>query len=216
MGGDLGSVRLGLLEDLMRWLLLAGALLAAPAVAGPFGPRPPKACEQYRGLFAEEFRRAGLRQVYRPWLAGQIEQESSCRADARSAYAIGLTQFTPAAEETANRRWSTELAGLGGARNPRWAVRAQMLDMKLWIVRFAERGSPTARDRFGLAARGYNGGVGWILDERRAATGDGGNPHLYDTLPPYCERFRSAENCAENLSYWPHIERRARKYRRWF
>ena len=194
--------------SLCNGLLILALLVASPA-AGQWGKR----AEFYRQDFNREFVRCGLRPVYKALLAGQIEQESSWRADAQSAYAAGLTQFTPDAESDANRVWRAELAGLGGARNPRWALRAHCLYMKKWIVAFAKRGSPTVTDRVGLAARAYNGGVGWLLKERGAATGDGKNPHVYDSLTDYCEQFRSAESCIENLGYWPSIKRRSKKYR---
>ena len=187
---------------------LIALLLAAPAAA-----QWPQRANEYRRDFNREFVRCGLRPAYKPLLAGQIEQESSWRADAESAYAAGLTQFTPDAEADANRAWRSHLKGLGGARNPRWALRAQCLYMKKWILAFAKRGSPSVTDRFGLASRAYNGGVGWVLKERGAATEAGKNPHLYDSLPDHCQQFRSVENCAENLGYWPHIKRRSKKYR---
>lgn len=89
--------------------------------------------------------------------AAQIHQESGWQPSARSAYAIGLTQFTPAtAAWMAGQFPSLYPVQLTSAS---WAIRAQVAYMG-WL-----RDRITARndcERWAFTLSAYNGGLGWV------------------------------------------------------
>ncbi len=131
--------------------------------------------------------------------AAQIHQESAWRPQARSAYAAGLAQFTSGTEGDMNR-WYPELRELGGALNPRWALRALVLyDKRLWQL---NTGWATDDDRWRATLHSYNAGHGSTQKERRAAA----DPTRYASLP--CKR--RPEACRETASYVDRILNRLR------
>lgn len=128
--------------------------------------------------------------------AAQIHQESAWRKDARSAFAYGLTQFTP---DTA--AWvgniDPELARMGPQPgNPVWAIRA-LLRYDLWLWdRLAAAG--IERNRMWAALRAYNGGLGHWRNEARLVA----DPQDRDAVNSACGRAgRSIRHCPENLGY---------------
>jgi membrane-bound lytic murein transglycosylase MltF len=132
--------------------------------------------------------------------AAQIHQESSWRSDAKSPYAVGLTQFTPA-----TAKWISEIySDLGDATpySPVWAMRA----MVRYDRHIVERVKPWhARDipecdKWAFALSGYNGGPGWITRDRRQAENAG---HCPDVWWGSVESFstRSASAFKENRHY---------------
>ncbi len=122
--------------------------------------------------------------------AAQIHQESAWQPRACSRYASGLGQFTPGTEADMTR-WYPELAELGGALNPRWAIRALVLyDRRLWNS-FAKWA--TEDDHWRAVLHGYNAGPGSLQKERRAAA----DPSRYAALP--CKRRPQA--CQETAGY---------------
>ena len=140
---------------------------------------------------AQQYRRNLTRNAHMVWgldapvatFGAQIHQESGWRPDARSPYAHGLAQFTPASAD-----WIGNLdpaLANPDTGNPVWALRALVrYDRWLWDrVPAARNGC----ERMALALRGYNGGLGYV--QREAKTG---KP---------CEAFRSATSCRENLAY---------------
>ncbi len=116
-------------------------------------------------------------------MAAQVHQESSWQPDARSPYAHGLAQFTPATAD-----W---IGGIDPALkdaetgNPVWALRA-MARYNRWLFDRVPNKS-NACGRWIDILRAYNGGLGWVQREART-----GQP---------CGAFRSAANCAENHTY---------------
>lgn len=176
---------------LIAWMTGRGRLAAEVSIvclllvatAAAFAQDIPRAAQQYR--------RDLTRNAHMVWgldapvatFAAQIHQESAWRPDARSPYAHGLAQFTPASAD-----W---IGGLDPALanpatgNPVWALRA-LVRYDAWL----HARVPPARNacaRMALTLRAYNGGLGWL--QREAKTG---RP---------CEAFRSAANCRENLGY---------------
>ncbi len=122
--------------------------------------------------------------------AAQLHQESAWRPQARSAYAAGLAQFTPGTEGDMNR-WYPELRELGGALNPRWAIRALVLyDKRLWQL---NTDWATDDDRWRATLHSYNAGHGSTQKERRAAP----DSARYASLP--CKR--RPEACQETAGY---------------
>lgn len=107
-----------------------------------------------------------------PSFAAQIHQESGWRPDAQSAFAAGLTQFTPATAEWISGAYPNEL-GEGQPFNPKWAIRALVrYDRHLWERNVAA----TDCDRMAFVLAAYNGGNGWVNKDRRLTKAKGGDP----------------------------------------
>lgn len=106
-------------------------------------------------------------------LAGQVHQESAWREDARSPYAAGLAQFTPATVDTMRRAYADELGYLPratAALDPRWALLALCRYDKQLLGMFP---AATEADRWAFALAAYNGGPGWIIRDRAKAKAQG-------------------------------------------
>ena len=180
---------------LAAWLLIVFSILACCA-ANCQGQIPLRAY-RYRGDLRRE---AALvwntddRSVF----AAQIHAESAWRPEARSIYARGLAQFTPATEQDMNA-WYPELRDLGDALSPRWAIRALLLyDLRLW-QRFT--GWQTEDDRWAATLHGYNAGPGWLVKERAASCDR-------TRYQPVC--LRRPEACRETAHYVRRILRELR------
>ncbi len=130
-------------------------------------------------------------------LAGQIHQESAWNPRAKSAFASGLSQFTPDTE-----KWIIGLfpdLGVEGVQDPHWAIRA--------MVRYDKRlvGQITANttcDDWAFALSAYNGGLGWVLRDKKFAQGKGKNRNLWwghvETSP---DPRRASQFVHENRDY---------------
>ena len=193
------------MKRLLAAILLIGFACSTPAYAQGW----PRAANKHRQTFAKAFRRCGEDHQLKHLLAGQVEQESSFRADAVSgAGARGLGQFLEGTEADM-KRWFPELLTAGDAFDPQWAITATCLYMKRLRGHLTGGYMP---DSHGIAARSFNGGHAWILAERRFARRDGRDPNSYDVLTEYCPQSRDERHCVENLSYFPHIKRRSTHY----
>lgn len=132
-------------------------------------------------------------------LAAQIHQESGWRADARSPFANGLAQFTPS-----TAKWLPEVCpqvGPPDAWDPDWSLRAQAC-YDAWLykrVRTLPGSSMTDCDRWAFTLRGYNGGEGWVMRERRKAASGGADPNNWHAVAPYRVRAKWAHK--ENTDY---------------
>lgn len=127
--------------------------------------------------------------------AAQVHQESGWRAHAQSKFASGLAQFTP---DTA--LWVGGLDPALSARaplDPRWALRALVVyDRWLW----QRAGGATTCDRAAFQLAAYNGGLGWINRERRAAAAAGADrDRWWASVADHC--LRAAWACRENRDY---------------
>lgn len=101
-------------------------------------------------------------------LAAQVHQESRWRAKARSPYAEGLTQFTPATAEWIAQAYPA--VGKPDPWDPHWALRAQAQYMAHLYRR--NRGA-TACDTWAFALAGYNGGERWVWRDQALAIAAG-------------------------------------------
>lgn len=97
--------------------------------------------------------------------AGQIQQESAWRPDVSSAYAHGLAQFTPDTSAWISERYGAEL-GDNQPFNPSWALRA--LVRYDYFLHERIRGDRPC-DRWAMVLSAYNGGLGWLLRDKRKA-----------------------------------------------
>lgn len=127
----------------------------------------------------------------------QVEQESSWNPNAKSPYAGGLAQFTPATADWIDGVYPD----LGPAQpyNPQWALRALVrYDRHL----FEHVGGVTSEcDGFAFTLAGYNGGPGWVQKDRHAAAVRGIDSARYWDAVELVNAGRSAANFAENRGY---------------
>lgn len=173
-------------------------MLCAPAVKAQV--RIPQVAVMYRlAIEREAVRNFGLdAPVAR--LAAQIHQESGWRSDAASAYAQGLTQFTPA-----TAKWLPSVCPAVGAADPfdaNWALRAQACYMA-WlhgrVAAYRYAGAMTECTRWNYALRAYNGGEGMLARERLAAQRGGADANSWRAVEPY--RARAGWAHTENVGY---------------
>ena len=189
----------------MRFVVSVGICLA---LAAPASAQWPAAAEPFRDLWEMEWQRCGLRDLYEPWMLGQVYQESRFNANAISPVgAEGLTQVIPATDRALARQNSEYAALAGGPDEPRVALRALCL-LTLEGLR-AMRGAPDRKVRWRFASYIYNGGY-WIRFEQRAAAADGHDPWDWEIVfEQYCGKVklpngrgpRAAASCRENMEY---------------
>lgn len=129
---------------------------------------------------AETYKRPLIANAHAIWglsapvavFAAQIHQESGWRPDAKSAYASGLAQFTPATAE-----WiGTKYADLATAQpfSPSWALRALVRYDQFLYDRVP--GAASACHRWAFTLSGYNGGEGWRVKDQQLAKVHGADP----------------------------------------
>lgn len=135
-------------------------------------------------------------------LAAQLHQESAFRADARStAGAIGMAQFMPATARWIATVYPRDLAGFDPWNAQQAILAAALYDRWLFdrVQPLGSSGVVDACSRWVFALRGYNGGEGWMLRERRLALAAGKNPDDWETVEPY--RARAGWAHKENTGY---------------
>ena len=123
--------------------------------------------------------------------------------------AVGIAQFMGATEKLMRRAYGSQLRGLGGPRDPQWAIRAFFLLMRENIMAF--RHAPERRLRYYYAAAAYNGGPGYLRSERRAA----GMVWDWQTVRSFCREFRSEPSCHENIEYPDMAMRHSKRFIGW-
>lgn len=133
-------------------------------------------------------------------LAAQIHQESGWRPHVASAYAEGLTQFTPA-----TAKWIPSICPEIGAPdpwNPYWSIDAQVCYMA-WlrdrVVPYRPGGALSECSRWAFALRAYNGGEGWLARERSLARKSGDDANDWLRVAHY--RARAPQFFAESIGY---------------
>lgn len=133
-------------------------------------------------------------------LAAQVQQESAWNPKAASAYAQGLTQFTPA-----TAAWLPSVCPAVGAPDPwdpHWSLRAQSCYMA-WLFdrakpfRYAQAMSRCSQWAFAL--RAYNGGEGWLQRERLATQRVGDDANNWQAVAGH--RVRAVWAHKENIGY---------------
>lgn len=160
----------------MFYLLLAASLI-------------PKEALHYRTEFTQEARYIFGLDAPVPMLAGQVHQESGWRSSAQSAYASGLTQFTPS-----TARWISELfpeLGSAAPLNPQWAIRAMMrYDNRLYK---SQKQFNSVCDRWSYSLSDYNGGARWRI-ARQNLSPEPGNYAVTSVINPGITPANQREN----------------------
>jgi len=114
-------------------------------------------------------------------LAAQIHQESGWKKDAKSAYASGLTQFTPSTAVWISGAYPKDL-GANQPLNPQWALRAQSIYMKQL---YDDTAAASPCDQMWKTLWKYNGGAGWVRRDERLAAKSGANVLLAREVEPF-------------------------------
>lgn len=175
-------------------LFVASMFLVTTSVWAESVSTVPREALKYRSQLTREARAVWGLNAPVPVMAAQIHQESRYDPTAKSKYAGGIAQFTPATAE-----WISGVYRLGEPQpfDPAWAIRALVLyDRHLWD---RSRGVDNCH-HWGFTLAGYNGGAGWIAKERKLAGQSGVHPDVwFDGV----ERFSARAEWAwkENRDY---------------
>lgn len=176
----------------MKWLILSILLIAGLCQAAV-----PAQAQRHRAELTRNARAVWGLDAPIATFAAQIYQESGWHSDAKSAYAGGLAQFTPATAEWISGAYPKDL-GENQPFNPSWAMRALITyDRHLWD-RMAGR---TSCDRMAFTLAGYNGGAGWIYRDKALAKSKGGDPLVWFGQVERCNAGRAPAMFAENRGY---------------
>jgi len=128
----------------------------------------------------------------------QVHQESRWRTEAKSAFAIGIAQFTPATAAQYAKLLPADVRAqcpstAGCPTDPNWALNA--LSLYDYHLHRDLAWAATPIDRWKLALAGYNGGAHWLVRERQKAN----NSTRWSDIADAC--MRSAAACTENRNY---------------
>lgn len=188
-GGLLGIVLMVLVLSLLAGCEQVPApSLVREAQAAEFDPAPAVAL-RHRAAITREGRFVWGLDAPIPAFAAQIMQESGYNEAARSPYAGGLAQFTPATAD-----WiGSVYPDLGPAQpfNPDWAIRA-LVRYDRWLferVRYSRE-----CDRFAAALSAYNGGLGWHAKRQGKAADRDDFWTSVRTVNPGITRYNQTEN----------------------
>ncbi|AOJ06377.1 transglycosylase SLT domain-containing protein [Burkholderia mayonis] len=179
----------------MRATFLSAALLCAPVAASA---QIPANAFAYRAELTRNARAVWGLDAPVPTFAAQIHQESVWRPNAVSPVgAQGMTQFMPSTTQWLAGLYRSEL-GDAQPFNPSWSIRALVrYDRYLW-----DRIDADGRcERLAMTLSAYNGGLGWVYRDQRAAAGGGADRRRWFG---HVERFnagRSAAAFRENRGY---------------
>ncbi len=162
---------------------------------------------------AERYRRDLTRIAQAEWgldapvatFAAQIHQESRWRFDAKSPVgAQGLGQVMPT-----TATWLAELfpkvLGKVEPYNPIWSMQA-LVSYDLWLANRIQARSSCEQGALILSA--YNGGLGWVIRDRKLASAKGADPLTWFNSVERHNAGRSAANFKENRQYPQLILRR--------
>lgn len=130
-------------------------------------------------------------------MAAQIHQESAWNKSAVSAVgAKGLAQFMPATAQ-----WIPQIdKSLSSVypSNPSWALRA-LARYDFWL--YSRLKADTNCDRWAFTLSAYNGGLGWVLRDKKAANAAGDSRWLWwDNVEKY-NAGRGNAQFLENRGY---------------
>lgn len=126
-------------------------------------------CEQYRSMLTREAQAVHGINAPVPMFAGQLRQESSCRASVTAwDNGRGLAQFMDGTSAQVVRSFP-EL-GPADPYAPRWAIRA-LVRYDGWIYDRVK--GDTACERWAATLKGYNAGMGYVQRAQRQSVQPG-------------------------------------------
>lgn len=155
---------------------LSGALLLLLLTTPVVAQTIPVAARQYQRALIGNARFVWGLDAPVAVMAAQVHQESGWRANAKSKFASGLTQFTPATADFISQKYASEL-GDNEPLNPSWALRAMARYDKFLYDRQAT--AATTCDRWAFTLSAYNGGEGWVNRDRELARRHGATPNRW-------------------------------------
>lgn len=147
--------------QLASWILgaIAVLLLIALAIRATEAAEPPPASVPYRATLTREARALWGLDAPVAVLAAQVQTESAWNPNARSKFAAGLAQFTPATAQWISGAYPSSLAA-DQPLNPAWALRAlARYDYDLVGGITWAKGDC---DKWAFALSEYNGGPPWL------------------------------------------------------
>jgi hypothetical protein len=157
----------------------------------------PSNCKKYKRYLTRQARKELGVDAPVSWLGAQIFKESTCREDAKSPFAEGLTQFTPQTAEWVGEKWDD--LGVGDVYDPHWAIRAQIFYMRYLVAN--ARGENEC-EAWAKAASAYNGGIGWLRRDEKVTEEAGANKLAWwDNVEIHKDSRRSAASVRENTNY---------------
>jgi len=169
-----------------------------PAATVPLPARIPREALAYRDSFIRIWR-FYFALAESPTIGfSQVHQESRWHTDAKSAFASGLAQFTPATATQYAKLLPPDVrakcpSGAGCPTDPNWALNA--LSLYDYHLHRDFAWAATANDRWRLTLAAYNGGAHWLRRERVMAN----NSARWVDIANAC--MRSAASCKENHDY---------------
>jgi soluble lytic murein transglycosylase-like protein len=170
-------------------LLVMAALLcrcAPPAYAAD-------PCDRYRATLTREAQAVFGIGAPVPALAGQLLQESTCRADITAwDNGRGIAQFMDPTAEQVSRTFP-EL-GVPDPYNPTWAIRA-LVRYDNWLI--ARVKGINACERWGGGLKGYNAGPGYVQRAQRQSP----TPGVWFGATEYINAGQSAKNFQYSRQY---------------
>ena len=177
-----------------RRLTLLVLLLAASTAAAAV---PPASAHYRRAITAQAHAQFGPGAPVAT-LAAQLHQESAWNPAARSSVgAQGLAQFMPATAADMARRHPAACAP-ANPLSARWAIRcAARYDADLHRAITAA----TPCDRWAMTLSAYNGGLGWVYRDQRAAARAGLDRRRWWNNTALVNAGRSAASWRENRGY---------------
>ena len=174
------------------FVTLLALLLCFDAVA-----QVPDAARHYRRLLIRNSRLVWGLTAPVATFAGQIEQESAWNPLAKSyAGAGGLAQFMPATASWISGAYPA--LATNEPNNPVWAVRA-LVQYDQWL--YDRVASKNGCDKMAKVLAAYNGGLGWIAKDEKAAVANKLDPDLWFGNVEKVNAGRTPSAWIENRSY---------------
>jgi len=172
-------------------------MMVLSSICHSSGSIVPKRADLYKRDLIREARAVNINAPI-ALFAAQIHQESGWRPTAKSAYAAGLTQFTP---DTA--KWISNIFPElrdADVYNPVWAMRALIrYDYKLYDAN--RKLSKDDCNGWAYALTGYNGGNGWNSKDRNLARKKGLDASQYWGVVEFVNSGRRQDFFEENRGY---------------
>lgn len=179
--------------------IVGPVIVAREPIPAPPPGVPPAAMQYRRQLIREIQFYWGLAAPKAVFFA-QCHQESRWKPTAQSKYASGLAQFTPDTAAWIQGLYPLDLTcgtSQGCPLDAGWAIRAMVLyDKRLYDGQAKSAGD----ERWAFTLLAYNGGLGWVNREQKAASERGLDATRYfDQVERVCVRAEWA--CEESRGY---------------